>query len=309
MTYRPTTSLLLSALTATTLAACEPKGDLGEYTDTTADTGDSEAESGATTGASVGTSLTGSEGTGDTGDTSNTSNIGSEGSGDTGTGDTGDTGDTSDTGDACGEPELDFQANFEITIVPPLPPADTKITADCTVDGLLVEANFVHVELGCGERDVTIKFNVSTSFKPLFSKGDALVLTYHQSMPFWINQWFALRTPAPGGGLVLGGIMADALLPLDDDDSTLFDPVHLTEVAGVCPEPVDCEDPYQRLALNVAYDQTNQQVLSGNSVSTGMLTSVRVDLGRAVRHFDNDCGVSDTPPEWYNALIIMLPEG
>ncbi len=314
MTYRPTT-LLLSALAATAFAGCQPKGDLGEYTATDADTGASEAESAATTGASVGMTGTPSEGSGDTSDTGSedTGDTGSEDTSDTGntgnTSDTGDTGNTGDTGVAVCASELDFQASFTAVIDPPLPLDVTKFSADCTVDVLTVEGNFVHVELGCGERDATIDFNVSTSFTPLFAQGDTVSLTYHETMPFWSNQWFVLRHPE-GGGLLLGGVAADSLLPLDDDDATLFDPVHIAEVPDVCATPSGCDNPFQRLALAVSYDQTTQQVVPGNSVLVGMLTSVRVDLGSAFRFVDvDDCALADVPPEWYSALLIMLPEG
>jgi len=273
MTYRLTTTLLL-ALAATALAGCQPKGNLGEYT--ASDTDDSDAESGATS------NLT--------------------------TGMTGDTGDTGDTG--CAPSELDFQASFVATLDPQLPPEVTKYSSNCTVDALTVEGNFVTVVLGCDARSVTLDFTVSTSFTPLFAKGDTLALNYHQTMPFWTNEWFTLKTTNPDSNVLLGGVQADSLLPLDDDDSTLFSPVQMKVKEGVCPAAPDCNNPFERLALEVSYDQDAQVITPGNSTLVGTLTSVRIDLGAANRYVEQqDCQISDVPPQWFSALLILLPEG
>ena len=294
MTYRLTTTLLLATLTPGALTGCQPKGDLGEYT--ASDSSESDAESGATSSVTTGT----------TGSTGGTSEPGTSGSGvtDTGSEDTGDTGDT-----GCAAPELDFQANFEATLDPQLPPEVTKFSANCTVDTLTVEPNFVTVVLGCVERSVTLDFTVSTGFTPLFAEGDTLALTYHRSRPFWINQWFTLRTSNPNSSVLLGGVQADSLLPLDDDDSTLFSPVQLKVKEGVCAAPIDCNNPFERLALAVSYDQDTRQIVPGNSTFVGALTSTRIDLATANRYIDMDCGISDVPPEWFSALLILLPEG
>ncbi len=275
MTYRLTTTLLL-ALAPTALAGCQPKGDLGEYT--ASDSSESDAESGATSSVTSGGSDTGSEETGDTA--------------------------------GCGASELDFQASFVATLEPQLPPEFTKFSSNCTVDTLTVEPNFVTVVLGCDARTVTLDFTVSTSFTPLFAEGDTLALTYHQTMPFWQNQWFTLRTTNPDSGVLLGGVQGDALLPLDDDDATLFSPVQLKVKEGVCAAAVGCDDPFERLALDVSYDQDTQQIVPGNSTLVGSLTSVRIDLATARRYAEQpDCQLSDVPPEWFSALLILLPEG
>lgn len=271
MTYRLTATLLL-ALAATALAGCQPKGNLGEYT--ASDTDDSDAESGATS------SLTTGNETGDTGD------------------------------NGCAPSELDFQASFVATLDPQLPPEVTKFSSNCTVDALTVEGNFVTVVLGCDARSVTLDFTVSNSFTPLFAKGDTLALTYHQTMPFWINQWFTLKTTNPDSNVLLGGVQADSLLPLDDDDSTLFSPVQLKVKEGVCPAAPDCNNPFERLAVEASYDQDAQVITPGNTTLVGTLTSVRIDLSAASRYVEQqDCQISDVPPQWFSALLILLPEG
>ena len=293
MTYRLATTLLLATLTPGALTGCQPKGDLGEYT--ASDSSESDAESGATS--SVTTGNTGNTGTGEP----STGEPGTTGSEETGSEETGDPG--------CAAPEQDFQASFEATLDPPLPFEVTKFSANCTVDTLTVEPNFVTVALDCVERSVTLEFTVSTGFTPLFAEGDTLALTYHRSTPFWINQWFTLRTTNPDSSVLLGGVNADALLPLDDDDATLFSPVQLKVQEGVCAAPIDCNNPFEQLALEVSYDQDTQQLVPGNSTLVGTLTSTRVDLRTANRSIDMDCGISDVPPEWFSALLILLPEG
>lgn len=220
---------------------------------------------------------------------------------------TGDTGTTGEPG--CAAPELDFQASFVATLDPQLPPEVTKFSSNCTVDTLTVEPNFVTVALGCDARSVTLDFTVGTSFTPLFAEGDTLALTYHQTMPFWTNQWFTLRTTNPDSGVLLGGVQGDSLLPLDDDDATLFSPVQLTVKEGVCAAPVDCNDPFEQLALDVTYDQDTQQIVPGHSTLVGTLTSMRIDLNAASRYADMDCQITDVPPQWFTALLILLPEG
>lgn len=303
MTYQGKTTLLLSTLLTTASAGCEPKGDLGEYT--ASDTSETEAGSEAST--SGATSLTGSEGTGETGMTGETGTTGETGmTGMTGT--TGETGETGTTGaDECAS-EIDFQASFTAEFDPLLPPGATQFSSTCAVDELTVEGNFVHVLLDCGERTATLDFTVSESFTPLFVQGEMVALNYHQSMPFWMNQWFVLRR-VEGNGLLLGGVSADSLLPLDDDDSTLFEPVQMVETPDVCAAPTGCQNPFQRLALAVSYDQNTQQVVPGNRVLVGSLTSVRVDLAAADRYIDDNCDIVDVSSEWYSALLIMLPEG
>ena len=241
--------------------------DDGEGTATGTDTGDSDADSGVTTSAT----------------------------GETGT-------------PACDAPDPAFEGNASI-VVEPLSngEGETEFITDCTVDVLTVDPTLVHVELGCGERSATVEVKVSSGFTPLFAQGDTVILDYHETNPFWANQWFALRAKTEGAGLLLGGVQADELFPPGVDD--MFAPLVMKEAPGVCAVPVGCDDPFQRLALAVSYDQDTQQIVPDHSALVGSLTSIRVDLGTAFRYIDNDCDFADVPPTWFSAVFIRLPEG
>lgn len=282
MTYRLTTSLLLSTLAATAFAGCQPKGDLGEYT------GTSEIETGATTGAPASTGA--SDDTGATGDT----------------GDTGNTGDTGETGTpACGPPELDLQADFKITLDPPLPEEGGVVAADCTVDTVEGGGTFLLIELGCGDRKATIDFGASNPYSLVFKQGDTLAFAYHlNDYGVGTEQWFTLRTTGPDSDVLLGGLNAFSLQPGDDDD-TFFQPVVMKTVSGVCPLPSGCDDPFERLLLEVSYGGETRQIVSG---AIGQIGGMRIDLAVAEGFHDDDCNLADVPGEIFRALLIPVPE-
>jgi hypothetical protein len=306
MTTLPIRSALLLALaTACTIT----KGDLGKFTATDTDTSDSDGETDGQTSASEGT-------TGDTDPSGTVSSTdptnGTSGSTSEGTASTNGTASSGDTdGPACAEPSLGDEGSFTITFDPPLPfdQPMSPVSETCKVAALDSQGGTTTVGLDCPGHVATIVMQTGTWLPP-FAVDDELALKYHRSMPWWVNEWFTLRFVTDGAPLLLGGVNADSLLPLDDDDMTLFSPVQLKSHDGVCGVPIDCDDQFERLVVQYDYDGDTLELVDGNSGLVGQLTSFKAILHKAWKYHDMmECSISDVSAEWFSGLILLIPEG
>lgn len=301
MTNLPLRSALLLALaTACTIN----KGDLGEFTDTdgSGSDGESGGQSSATGGTTGGTDPThgGSDGTTSDGTSEGTaSSAGTASSGDT-------------EGPACAEPAVLDQGSFTITFDPPLPfdqPVSGYLAMSCEVLAIDAEPGTSIVALDCVDRTVVIDMQAGGWQSPL-AVGEEVALRYHRSMPWWQNEWFTVRQVTEGSPLVFGGLSADTLLPLDDDDMTLFSPVQLAFHEGVCDVPISCDDQFERLGVEYEFDGDTLELVDGNSGLVGQQASFKAILKTAQKYHDMmECSISDVPNEWFVGLLLLMPEG
>lgn len=302
MTNLPIRSALLLALaTACTIT----KGDLGNFTATATDGTDGTGETDGQT------SVEGTDPSGSTGGDPDPSVGTTEGTSE-GTTTTDGIASSSDTdGPACVEPAPGDDGHFTITFDPVLPfdHSPTAYSATCTALAVDSEGSATFFALDCVDHLVTIEMQAGGWLPPV-GVGDELAFKYHRSMPWWQNEWFTVRAVAEGAPLIAGGMYADALLPIDDDDMTLFSPVQLTFKDGVCGVPTDCDDQFERLVVEYTFDGDTLVLVDGNSGLVGQQTSFKAILKTAEKYHDMmGCSISDVAAEWFSGLILLIPEG
>jgi hypothetical protein len=310
MTNLPIRSALLLALaTACTIT----KGDLGNFTATDSDGTDSDGETDGQTSATGGTTG-GTDPSGTTGgtDPTNGTSDGTTGGTSEGTASTNGTASSSDTdGPACAEPAPGAEGSYTITVDPPLPfeQPPNAYSATCTALAVDSEGSATFVALDCVDRMVTIEMQAGGWLAPV-GLSDELAFKYHRSMPWWENEWFTVRAVTEGAPLIAGGLKADSLLPLDDDDMTLFSPVQLAFKDGVCGVPTSCDNQFERLLVEYKFDGDTLELADGNSGLVGLQTSYKAILKTAEKYHDMmECSISDVPAEWFSGLILLIPEG
>ncbi|MCY0989944.1 hypothetical protein OV203_22585 [Nannocystis sp. ILAH1] len=256
-----------------TLGCLAPKGNLGQYTDS--DGGETD---GATTGGDETT-------TADAGTT-----LESETSPD-------------DPPPACAGPDEPTSESAEFLFDPPL--GGEGFAGECEVSAIETNQDVTQVALTCGEQAVQLRLQLD---EPLaqFAVGDPLVLDYRVQMSFGISEWFSLRSPAPDGALLLGGVAAEALVPPNAD--SFFAPLTMTRQDGVCPTTIDCDNLEEPIAVEFTHGDDTAVVFALHSAVIG--ESYRVGASTARKHYSeaNDglggfCEVFDVPEYYYRLMF------
>jgi len=142
---------------------------------------------------------------------------------------------------------------------------------------------------------------------PLVEEGGRLRLRFESTPPFYAGQWFTLRGE-PGGVLVAAGIAGPSLQPWGDAGLD-YAPLEISveeEGCELTPDPMGCGDA-ERVALEVAYDDTVAVVFDGTSGFVGQLLTYAVVVQRAVLWRDVVC--DDFPEAAFGAVFVLLPEG
>lgn len=284
MQPRPHASLSL-ALPALLLLACvPPKGDLGEYTATTTSGGTGESSGpgeGTTTGSSGGTS------------------IGSDSS-------THATGDPEPYPAECSEPSQPSWESANFSFNPPV--IDGPFTGTCEITGTEQHPGDFHLLLDCGETTVQIELQLDEPLPDSLTVGAVVELDYRAVLSFNISEWFTLRRPAPDGALLLAGLNAGTFGPPDAPD--FFAPLSMSVREGLCPQPVDCDDAIEILAVEFVYGEDSALVFPLHSAVLGDEAPLRVGVSLARRHYQDlpdgqggFCHVTDVPPYFYRLMM------
>lgn len=207
-----------------------------------------------------------------------------------------------DTGDlpVCPDPE---QAEwFGFAFDPPLQGDD--FVGDCLVD----DAG----DLQCGEHTVVLDLVLNHQPTPPFKAGDTVALRYVRNESFYTSEWFTIREPGTQS-LLLGGVNGDRLSP--PDGVSLFDPVILDKVDGVCAPPTWCDKPYELVAVEATVEQEVVEVMPGAFAQVGDTARFDVSVGdarKSTSQFSDGkggfCEVSDNAPYWFQLLLRPVPQ-
>lgn len=267
------------------LACVPPKGDLGVYTDTEATGGTSG--SGSSSGSDGSTASGGS--TTDDGPTG-TSTEGPE-----------------EYPAGCGEPPQPSWERAEFGFDPPL--AGDNFAGDCEITDIEDHQATFNVGLDCGEQTAQIQLQLDEPLPASIAVGDTITLDYRFAFISDNNHWFTLRRPAPDSTLLLGGLTAEALSPADIN---FFAPLSMTRQEGLCALPVTCEDPGEKLAVELHHGDESALVFDGYSAVIGEPAPYRVSVSSARKYHGGlpsgtgeQCPVFDGPPYYF--LVMMRP--
>lgn len=210
-----------------------------------------------------------------------------------------------------GEPTDERLESF--TFNPQLPGGgEDGFAASCE----LVEAEFgqntADLGLQCGEQHVQIALALDHTLEPLLAPGDQLDLDYRAVVSFSTHEWFTLRRPAPDATLVLAGVLGESLEPPGATD--FFAPLSLTFQEGVCPEPTNCDDHSESLAIEFTHEGETVQVYDKHSDQIGELAPYQVSATYAskIHPVLSDgpgmfCEVTDASPYYFGSLIRLVP--
>lgn len=282
---------LLTTFALLAVVGCDsPKGDLGEYT-ATETTGTDPGTTGTATEDGT-TTATGGDPTED-GDPTEENTATSETSGEP---------DPDTTGDTEGIPMcgavIEPAEEFVLTLDPPI--FDGSFDGDCLVsDG----AN-THV-LTCGDQQVELHLLLNHQPTPLFAAGDTVKFSYRVEMSFASQEWFSIRDA--GDNLLLGGLAAERLAPTDEPN--FFAPLALAPVEGVCGAPINCDNMFERMAVEATLGADVVQVKAGGFAEFGDPAHDLSVIG--ARKFHNDlpdgmggfCSGADIPEYFFQVLL------
>ncbi|MFY0534047.1 hypothetical protein [Nannocystis pusilla] len=169
-------------------------------------------------------------------------------------------------------------------------PPEWFIAFDCTIDG--------------AAQEVQLAFTRAPFPGKVFFTGQEVQLEYRSEQPFWLNQWFSVRTDFDPTRMIFGGVSADRLVP-DGVPAEEFYSTPIEVVDGLC-EPGDAQCGLsERLALTVTWLEVTMEVFDSQHGSLDNLPgSYRVWLENAERAVE-PVTCDDVPPAWFQALMEM----
>ncbi len=228
--------------------------------------------------------------------------------------------------DTPGEP--DGPTDVVVDVTPPPCPAPQGVAASFSVDGDEWPMEEVHldtpctiaavvgeevghsvVDLVCGTGAMMEDHQVDLYTTPAawlpMGAGTQVWFEYVADPVWWVNRWFAIRDMA--GNLVVAGVASSRLHP-EYEDTGFFDPLEVSVAGGVCePEPPDSCGVQERQALDVRLGDASGRIFDSGHGYVGDMVTAEVLVSQASSYLDMDC--DDAPDSFYEAIIVMIPEG